>query len=71
MPKPTDDRYTEQFPGATLTGDQVEFAIAMERYMRLKNRRFPTWHEVLAVLTALGYRKVTPPPQKPERPASE
>jgi hypothetical protein len=49
----------------------VEFALAMERYMRLNCRPFPTWHEVLAVLKALGYRKVAPPAERPERPLSE
>ena len=71
MPKPTDNRFTEEFPGSHLTADQVEFAMAMERYMRLQSRPFPTWHEVLAVATALGYRKVVPPAPKPERPESE
>jgi hypothetical protein len=71
MPKFTDARYEEGFPGAALTPDQVEFALAMDRYMRLRNRPFPTWHEVLAVVRALGYRKVAPPAPKPERPLSE
>ena len=71
MPKPTEDRYTEQFPGSNLTADQVEFAMAMEQYMRLQCRPFPTWHEVLAVATALGYRKVVPRRPRPERPDSE
>jgi hypothetical protein len=71
MPKPTEDRFTEEFPGANLTPDQVEFAMAMERYMRLQGRPFPTWHEVLAVAMALGYRKVVPRAPRPERPESE
>jgi hypothetical protein len=70
MPKLTDARYSEDFPGAYLTAEQIEFALAMERYMRLKNRPFPTWHEVLAVLIALGYRKAAAPPREP-RPPSE
>jgi hypothetical protein len=70
MPKLTDARYSEDFPGANLTAEQIEFALAMERYMRLKNRPFPTWHEVLAVFTALGYRKVVTTPKEP-RPPSE
>ena len=67
-------RYAERFPGAALAADQIEFALAMERYMRLHCRPFPTWHEVLAVLKALGYRKVAPPhpaAPRPERPLSE
>ncbi len=72
MPIFTDARYEENFPGGHLTPDEVEFALAMERYMRLKRRPFPTWHEVLAVTHALGYRKPDrPPTPKPERPDSE
>jgi hypothetical protein len=70
MPRHTEAAFQEEFPGAALTTDQLEFALAMERYMRLKKRPFPTWHEVLAVLTALGYRKVTTVAKEP-RPHSE
>ena len=70
MPKFTEARYQENLPGAALTPEQVEFGTAMERYMRLCNRPFPTWHEVLQVLTALGYRKVAAGPKEP-RPHSE
>src|SRR2546423_474764 len=70
MPKFTDDRLSEDFPGSALTPEQIEFGAAMERYMRLRNRRFPTWHEVLDVLFALGYRKVVMAPKEP-RPHSE
>ena len=70
MPKFTDARFQEDFPGAALTPEQVEFGAAMERYMRLRNRRYPTWHEVLEVLLALGYRKVVTTPKEP-RPHSE
>jgi len=31
---------------------------AMERYKRENRRPFPTWSEVLEVLSSLGYRKV-------------
>ena len=61
----------ENFPGAGLSPDEVEFALAMERYMRLQNRRFPTWHEVLRVAHALGYRKPDVVRVRPERPESE
>lgn len=70
MPKLTEARFEENHPGADLTPDQVEFALAMERYMRLRGRPFPCWHEVLAVLMALGYRKV-PVPHREPRPPSE
>jgi hypothetical protein len=71
MPKLTDARYEENFPGSELTPDQIEFAMAMERYRRLRNRPFPTWHEVLEVAIALGYRKVAAPAFKEPRPPSE
>jgi hypothetical protein len=58
MPKLTAARYEENFPGTSLSDAETEFALAMERYMRLKHRPFPTWHEVLAVALSLGYRRV-------------
>lgn len=70
MPRRSEAGYQEDFPGSALTPDQVEFGAAMERYMRLRRRRFPTWHEVLEVVLALGYRKVVVAP-RPERPPSE
>ena len=63
MPKFTEDRYQENLPGSRLTPAEVEFAMAMERYMRGKRRPFPTWHEVLEVLLALGYRRVVTTPK--------
>jgi hypothetical protein len=70
MPRFTDNRLSEEFPGSALSPAEVEFGAAMERYMRLNNRRFPTWHEVLNVLLALGYRKVVVTEKEP-RPPSE
>jgi hypothetical protein len=70
MPKLSESRYEENFPGADLTPDEVEFALAMERYMLLRQRPFPNWHEVLRVAVALGYWK--PEPRVViERPPSE
>ena len=66
----SNDRHRYDVPPAELTPEQVEFGAAMERYMRLCRRPFPTWHEVLEVLTALGYRKVVTAPKEP-RPPSE
>jgi hypothetical protein len=37
--------------------DVREFARAMDDYKRASGRMFPTWSEVLEVLTGLGYRK--------------
>lgn len=58
MPRLTEMRIEENFPGANFNDDEVEFMMAMERYKRLAKRPFPTWHEVLRVVFALGYRKV-------------
>lgn len=43
--------------GADYTPDELEFLLAMDSYCSSRNRRFPTYREVLAVLLALGYRK--------------
>lgn len=39
--------------------EEVEFMKAMERYMRVNKRKFPTFREVLAVAKSIGYRLVT------------
>jgi hypothetical protein len=47
------------------TDEETMFMKAMERYKRENRRPFPTWSEVLEVLSSLGYRKVaeeTDPP---------
>jgi hypothetical protein len=38
--------------------EELEFLRALDTYKRANRRPFPTWHEVLAVLKSLGYRKV-------------
>ena len=43
------------------TDDEIMFMKAMDQYKRDNCRPFPTWSEVLEVLTALGYRKVAEP----------
>ncbi len=45
-------------PGADYTPEETVFMLAMDRYKRVNNRRFPSWREVLGVLQALGYRQV-------------
>ncbi len=40
------------------TDEETVFMKAMERYKRENRRPFPTWSEVLEVLSSLGYRKV-------------
>ena len=70
MPKRFDSEHPGEVPGENLSPEALEFAIAMERYMRYQRRRYPTWHEVLMVLMALGYRKVMAAVREP-RPPSE
>ena len=36
---------------------EVEFMMAMQEYKKRSGRMFPTWSEVLEVLTGLGYEK--------------
>ena len=38
--------------------EEAAFMEAMERYKRVNRRPFPTWSEVLEVLSSLGYRKM-------------
>ena len=41
-----------------MTAEQFEFVMAIETYKKVNKRLFPTWTEVLEVITQLGYRKV-------------
>lgn len=59
-------RLGERYPGADITGDEREFALAMEQYRRVKRRRFPSCREVLEVLRSLGYRKAEVKDQRSE-----
>jgi hypothetical protein len=40
---------------------ELEFMMAMQEYKRRSGRMFPTWSEVLEVLTGLGYQKAAGP----------
>ena len=40
------------------TDEEIAFMRAMDQYKRDNRRPFPTWSEVLEVLSSLGYRKV-------------
>jgi hypothetical protein len=44
-----------------MSDEQFEFLMAIEQYKKQNTRPFPTWTEVLEVIKALGYRKVTDP----------
>ena len=41
-----------------MTVEQFEFVMAIETYKKVNKKMFPTWTEVLEVITQLGYRKV-------------
>ena len=41
-----------------MSGEQLEFLLAIDEYKRKNSRPFPTWTEVFEVIYALGYRKV-------------
>jgi len=42
-----------------MTDEQFEFCMAIETYKKVNKKMYPTWTEVLEVVRALGYRKVT------------
>ena len=44
-----------------MSDEQFEFLMSVDEYKRKNTRPFPTWTEVLEVIKALGYRKVTGP----------
>src|SRR5438034_7585376 len=41
-----------------MTAEQFEFVMAIETYKKVNKRMYPTWTEVLEVISQLGYRKV-------------
>ncbi len=41
-----------------MTQEQFDFIKAVNEYKQVNHRPFPTWTEVLDIVTALGYRKV-------------
>ena len=43
-----------------LVAAETEFMQAMQDYKQKSGRLFPTWSEILEVLTSLGYQKVRP-----------
>lgn len=60
--------------GARYTAEQTEFLMAIQRYKEVARRPAPEWHEVLAIATALGYRKVaavSPMPTLVNEPAQD
>ncbi|MEK6676740.1 MAG: hypothetical protein AABZ47_13940 [Planctomycetota bacterium] len=43
-----------------ITGELLEFIMAIDEYKRINERPFPTWSEVFEIVQYLGYRKVAP-----------
>jgi hypothetical protein len=67
VPRLTDARMLEIFPGSDFSDEERAFLAAMDRYKRERRRPFPTWHEVLLVARSLGYRCVARPQPLPSR----
>jgi len=43
-----------------ITGELLEFIMAVDEYKRINERPFPSWSEVFEIMQYLGYRKVAP-----------
>ena len=41
-----------------ITGELLEFIMAIDEYKRINERPFPSWSEVFEIIQYLGYRKV-------------
>lgn len=41
-----------------ISGELLEFIMAIDEYKRINERPFPSWSEVFEVIQYLGYRKV-------------
>ena len=55
----SDDRKSAE--EGQMSDEQFQFLMAIDEYKKRNTRPFPTWTEVLEVIKALGYRKVTDP----------
>jgi hypothetical protein len=54
-----------------LSGELLEFVMAIDEYKRVNNKPFPSWSEVFEVIRYLGYRKVAAKGEHIDRPAPE
>lgn len=43
-----------------ITGELLEFVMAIDEYKRINDRPFPSWSEVFEIIQYLGYRKTAP-----------
>ncbi len=41
-----------------MTSNQFEFVMAVEAYKKVNHKMYPTWTEIMEVMTQLGYRKI-------------
>jgi hypothetical protein len=41
-----------------MSGELLEFVLAIDEYKRVNSRPFPSWSEVFEVIRYLGYRKI-------------
>ncbi len=41
-----------------ISGELLEFIMAIDEYKRVNDRPFPSWSEVFEIVQYLGYRKV-------------
>lgn len=41
-----------------ISGELLEFIMAIDEYKRINERPFPSWSEVFEIIQYLGYRKV-------------
>ena len=55
---PASSRQVVNSMAGEYTDAEIEFMLAVDRYKREKHRPFPTCNEILAVVLALGYRKL-------------
>ncbi len=65
MPRLTEGRFEENFPGSDYSAEEVQFFRAVDRYKRQSGRPHPSLREILRVVKALGYRR----PDFPDPPA--
>ena len=54
-----------------ITGDLLEFVMAIDEYKRVNKKPFPSWSEVFEVIKYLGYRKVAERGTHIDKPAPE
>lgn len=43
-----------------ITGELLDFIMAIDEYKRINERPFPSWSEIFEIVQFLGYRKVAP-----------